>query len=467
MRRHHGSDAPAPHLLQPAFLVALLTAGAIAPGPPNPYSTFAAFDCELRKLALDFALELQPHRGRDDMQAIADALNSATFAECRNLSIPAGVPPPSPPAPALPVGPGVVYVAVDGSDSAAGGTISSPLRTLAAAVAKVAALPAGRAIVLRQGTHYLAKTLELGAHHTGLRIVNYPGEQVFISGAVPISAKSLRWIPTPANPRIVQADLSSVSGLPAEINGLRINGRRAIRARYPNFDPELGFGPGLTIGRKGPNGTGFLPVLPPGPLTVINPSQPNRSSAGAVGVYQRFNFGIGGPCAQFTPPAGYWCGTATGGGGGKQYSGVPTGIMVGNHLAEVLPRFPWQNPAGAIVDMFSNAQMWSNWMFEVSHTNSSTIFFERGGFQGSRGCGNSKGQTQGCGYQFYVENVIEEVSAITTVAQRHSSSLRLLPCLLPSAFSVTTSRREYEPLLNKYLSALGYCCCMLPARHRE
>ena len=34
-----------------------------------------------------------------------------------------------------------------------------------------------------------------------------------------------------------------------------------------------------------------------------------------------------------------------------------------------------------------------------------------GGFQGARGCGNNKGQTSGCGSQFYVENVLEELDA--------------------------------------------------------
>ena len=76
---------------------------------------------------------------------------------------------------------------------------------------------------------------------------------------------------------------------------------------------------------------------------------------------------------------------------------------------KVLPRFPWGNATGAIVSMFSNAQMWSNWMFEVGDANETTLFFEKGGFQGGRGCGNRKGDMRGCGYQFYVENVVEEL----------------------------------------------------------
>lgn len=160
-----------------------------------------------------------------------------------------------------------------------------------------------------------------------------------------------------------------------------------------------------------PLSTGFLPVKPPLPLTEFNPPSPNRNLSGAVGTYQRYDIGIGGPCGDFSPPAGYWCGTHTAGGGGLQYSGVPTGIIVGEHLAKVLPRFPYANNiSGAMVQMF-RPQAWASWMFEVGAANATTMFFEKGGFQGARGCGNHKGQTSGCGSQFYIENVFEELDA--------------------------------------------------------
>jgi len=38
--------------------------------------------------------------------------------------------------------------------------------------------------------------------------------------------------------------------------------------------------------------------------------------------------GIGGPCQDFSPPVGYWCGDHTDGGGGVKYAGTPSGIKV-------------------------------------------------------------------------------------------------------------------------------------------
>ena len=119
-------------------------------------------------------------------------------------------------------------------------------------------------------------------------------------------------------------------------------------------------------------------------------------------------FGIDGPCQHFSPPAGYWCGLHTAGGGGKQYTGVPTGITVDKGI---LPHWPYASPEGMVVQMLRPNE-WASWMFNVSHANQSALFFDKGGFQGARGCGNtphSPGATKGCGSEFYVENVLEEL----------------------------------------------------------
>jgi len=52
-----------------------------------------------------------------------------------------------------------------------------------------------------------------------------------------------------------------------EIKGLRINGRRAIRARYPNADPEKGFGSSLKA-------KDYLPVKPDAPFIDYYPNSP-------------------------------------------------------------------------------------------------------------------------------------------------------------------------------------------------
>ena len=108
-------------------------------GPTNPHRAFASFDCALRRLALEFASHLQPHRSAPELQAIADALNNDTYAECRNLTV-VGRPPPLA-APAFPIpslSGKVVYVDyVNGSDSGSGSE-QAPLKSIAAALNAVA-----------------------------------------------------------------------------------------------------------------------------------------------------------------------------------------------------------------------------------------------------------------------------------------------------------------------------------------
>ena len=110
---------------------------------------------------------------------------------------------------------------------------------------------------------------------------------------------------------------------------------RAIRARYPNANPELGFGSELK--------TSWGPAMvPTRPNKEINPSTPVRDSADSFQLYnlgesstigQICNVnvfglvGIGGPCKYFSPPAGYWCGTSRAGGGASMYT-IPSAMSL-------------------------------------------------------------------------------------------------------------------------------------------
>lgn len=188
-------------------------------------------------------------------------------------------------------------------------------------------------------------------------------------------------------PNIYVADLSgeSITSVP----GLRINGRRGIRARYPNADPELGFGSSLHAKSWIP------PTLPKNPDKEVNPDTPLRTTSLS---FQKYQLGIGGPCKEFSPPAGYWCGNATSGGGAFTYR-VPSGMVADK---SVLPNSPYKNPIGAVVQTWRPAH-WASWMFEVGSYDSSTgtFMFSKGGFQGARGNDN--------GAEFYIENVFEEL----------------------------------------------------------
>jgi hypothetical protein len=124
-----------------------------------------------------------------------------------------------------------------GADKGSSGAIGSPFKTIAAAVAaarKAAAPPA--TVVLRGGTHWLSETLVLTPADSGLSLRSYSGENVTVSGGVPLS--SLEWKPhdRTAGRNIWVADMAHL-GL-SRIPGLRLDGERVQLARHPNGDPE-------------------------------------------------------------------------------------------------------------------------------------------------------------------------------------------------------------------------------------
>ena len=351
-----------------------------------------SFDCKMRQLAMDYARKIQPFRSKMHFQELADALNGAP--EARNCNVTVNMPIDSgKKAPAFPTPEKTVatfYVdAVKGSDSNPG-TMTAPFKTINKAVTAARSAGQGSTIILREGTFYLTETIQLGAMDSGLTIQNYNNEEVWVSGGKVIMPD---WEPymvnTTKHTNVYKADLSSqgVDSMP----GLRVNTKRAIRARYPNANPELGFGSSLKANKWIP------PTLPSMPDQEVNPDSPLRNSSD---MFQKYQLGIGGPCKYFDPPAGYWCGSETEGGGATTYR-VPSGMVADQ---SVLPNQPYKSPKGAVVQTWRPGH-WASWMFEVGDYDSQTgnFTFSKGGFQGARG--KNKGD------EFYIENVMEELDS--------------------------------------------------------
>ena len=351
-----------------------------------------SFDCKMKQLAMDFARKIQPFRTKMQFQEIADALNGAQ--ESRNCSVSVDVPedgagqhePPSFP---IPRGSSSAFFvdADKGSDSNSG-SMSSPFKTISKAVeAARSSSKQASTIVLRRGTFYLSETINLNSADSGLTIMNYQNEEVWISGAKLIDPQ---WtaVSTSGGKNIYVTDLSKEKF--DEILGLRINGKRSIRARYPNADPELqGFGSRLKAK------SWLKPTLPSLPDKEINPDKPYRFTGG---MFKKYTLGIGGPCKNFDPPAGYWCSGKTEGGGAFTYR-VPSGMIADK---TTLPNLPYKNGSGAIVQAWRPGH-WASWMFEVGgyDAEKNQFTFSKGGFQGARGNNN--------GDEFYIENVMEEL----------------------------------------------------------
>jgi len=184
----------------------------------------------------------------------------------------------------------------------------------------------------------------------------------------------------------------------ASVPGLRrADGSRATRARYPNGRPEEeGFSSSLYARAWLCEGCDARK-----PDYQFEPALPFRN-ASAGNWFHYHQAGVGGSCDVFDPPAGYWCGNATMGGGAFTYR-VPHGMVVD---AGVLPHLPYAHPETAVVSAWRPGH-WASWMFSVGNVSESggnfTFYFDKGGFQGGRGADG--------GGEIFVENVLEELDA--------------------------------------------------------
>lgn len=193
---------------------------------------------------------------------------------------------------------------------------------------------------------------------------------------------------------IMVADLSSQDPVP--FMSLFLNGRRAVRARYPDGNPET---MGLHTSPTGYVSSAARWLLPASsaPGTEIHIADPERNGTH----FPQFQIGIGGSVSVFDPPESYW-GTAhpTGGGGRTYY--VPTGLEYSDK--EGFVNRTWKKPETGVVHTF-HCGHWGNWQFAIKGRDNmkKEIYFDYGGYQEARGCLT--------GAEWYVENIFEELDA--------------------------------------------------------
>ncbi|MCD6155520.1 MAG: hypothetical protein J7J32_00495, partial [Candidatus Atribacteria bacterium] len=134
------------------------------------------------------------------------------------------------------------YVSPDGDDSNPG-TEKNPFATFKQAQEAVRKLKKkkkkGPIIVLvREGTYYLKEPLVFGPEDSGTKeqpiiYAAYPGEKPTISGGKKLACD---W--KPYRDGIMMCELPEVKEGKLSFTQLFVNGKRQIRARYPNYDPS-------------------------------------------------------------------------------------------------------------------------------------------------------------------------------------------------------------------------------------
>ena len=205
------------------------------------------------------------------------------------------------------------------------------------------------------------------------------------------------WNPEPQNNcvsgkkiTIYMTDLKDSNIKP--FNSLFIHGRRAVRARFPNGNPET---TGIHTTPTGyvSSAIKWLPAKPSPPAVEIEIKNPYR----AHNQFPIFQLGLDGSVYQFDPAESYWATKAPY--GGITYK-VPSGLVYNKSLE--ISGSTWKKPETGIVHAYMR-YYWGGWQFVLDgrNTTSNTLTWSKGGFQEARGDIG--------GAEWYVENIFEEL----------------------------------------------------------
>ena len=225
----------------------------------------------------------------------------------------------------------------------------------------------------------------------------------------------------------------------SSFKGLRTpDGRRAIRAKFPNGDPELSgqwyesSDPGMGAGEyvtgwvtqdtewlkpdRKPDATELVANGKDWPGVFWPDAEEGGSKWTGEGDWGDFHIGMGGYCDDIFPPTGYWCSMKPPRGqcfdnktmtskGCTQTHMAPIGIRYSGVLDRVEN---YTNPQGAIVQVWRGGGRWFTNLCRVSRVDkaSKIIVFSKDGPGG--GC-NQGGEGEVSGSQWWIENVLEEL----------------------------------------------------------
>ncbi len=217
-----------------AFLVSLFplfVAKPLGDGGIRPKNAPKALDCAMRKISIEFAEQLFPGRGVGD---VADAMQFSNL--CPNSSMPRQRAAPRTSDKASQPDPSKRQFFADanrGDDISGDGSQAKPFKSIHRALTAARDFPkTPRTIILRNGTYFVGSTILLTDVDSFVEIVSFQGERAVISGGEIIEPN---WQPVGSAMPGVFVSSVAIDYTPTE---LFVEGRREIRARFPNGDPE-------------------------------------------------------------------------------------------------------------------------------------------------------------------------------------------------------------------------------------
>ena len=376
----------------------------------TPTGVPAGYDCEVRKHAWEFAKQTLPRRG--EFKTVYDALQ---LWRC-NVTAPAATDGYIPPRYATPTQGTVLFV--DASATGDGnGSKAKPFATLEAGVDAAAAVNGAVTLVLRKGKYYTAGIV-LTTAHSGLTIENFEGEEAVVSGAISVPVSQAQWSPHNTQTNTWKLDLSGWPALPAQTFGLRVGTERAIRARFPNGNPEVGDGYSMqrltftprTDTADAPPIQNFFanPEDWPGVYWLAEPEGGCLPMAGEnLGGTGHWYDSVGGGCGGRQAPFGYWCSDANSRGACPgdyfPHSVIPGGISFATDIlsgGEAARAANWSKPRGAVYHIAAGFESVQCLVSKVE--NGSVIFDE------TQGCDQGPQAFQTGGLGWYTDNIKEE-----------------------------------------------------------
>lgn len=303
-----------------------------------------SFDCPMRELAMEFALSIHPNLTQTQLQDIADGLNGSP-EKAPNCTIEAtrqlysrhkmNRQDPINNDPLLSsvksqlskvnhiiahdnheidhIHKITLYIDdANGDDLNDGLSINTPFKTIHQALYKIEQIQIGGFVestgnsdsdsdssgrrsnyyfhlIFRQGKYRIIERIELNSkYHNNIIFSNYKNEKVIFTGAIEIDCnwKLYQKETDYQNLSIYSCYVDPILNNITEILGLRINGDRGIRARYPNANPETdGFGSSLEP-------IEYLPsTLPKHPKIDFNSKYPKRYSSNSI-AFNNFRLGM-------------------------------------------------------------------------------------------------------------------------------------------------------------------------------
>lgn len=345
------------------------------------------------------------------------------------------------------------YVAPGGSDAAAG-TAAAPFATLARAQAAMRGVPVatrqagGAAVWIAGGVYHLNATLLLTPEDSYVTWSALPGDPagpVVLTGSLDLSGAS--WAPVSAGSSILVTKVSlpdarrdawaargrAGAAPPVATNQLFVDGRRMVRARWPNANPEGGDGLCFSKPQRPGEGCGGYTTCvttqlgtqpaPPAAWNVPPNLTPNRGNSPTLGCNGcGDSYGTFSMYSVYPPPEGHPVYNVPLPGLGfpnasvfsawpspfSRAAGVAIDTRCASGLAPLLPALAAGPADTAVVHMF-HGMLWGGWQFVVGGVapggSSANLTFSYGGYQEARG-----GPING-GTHWYIENALPLLDA--------------------------------------------------------